>query len=263
MTVDNFEIDGELQARLRSLGLNDNEIETFVYIASNPHCKVRDIQRGTGLVRTTIYYGLNQLRADGLISENVQNNVRTYRVNDGDALKKRLERTMGEAETKLKQLDGLSQMITSLSATDSDESFVSRFEGVDAIKSAIDKALRCDSRQWCIIAARDNFLAHMPKQYQEHYLQERERRGIRAKTLWEQVPGSTYSPSMKDLFFRSPRRLPDSFTGQFSSLTIMYDDTVLIIDDYDKKTAHAITDGRTAHLMRLMFGVIWDVSSKL
>ncbi len=250
----------KIQAWLRSYGLNDTEISVYLCILEHPEIKVSDIQRHTGLVRTTIYYVLSQLKAGGLLSENTQNNVKTYRCADIEALKRNVERDIVEQRQKLEQLADLKGVFERLGTKKADkDSYVARYEGTEAIKQAIEQALRCDSKQWHIIAARDNFLYHMSKTYQQYYLKERKRRGITAKTLWEPTD-EWKTPSVEDVFYRNPRVLPEEFRGAFNSLVILYDDTTLIIDPYDQKTAHAIHNQASTDLLRLVFNSIWQTT---
>ncbi|MGC1177382.1 MAG: helix-turn-helix domain-containing protein [Candidatus Saccharimonadales bacterium] len=247
----------EIHKWLDSYGLNDSEIAIYTCILQYPEIKVSDMQRHTGLVRTTIYYTLAQLKAAGLISENTQNNVKTYRCTEADALKRSIETDIVQQRQKLERLDSLKSVFQTMEAKKSEaDSYIARYEGIEPVKQSIEKALRCDSKQWQIIASRDNFLYHMSKQYQQYYLKERKRRGITAKTLWEPT-NDVLDPSMEDVFYRNPRRLPEEFRGAFNSLVIVYDDTTLIIDPYDQKTAHAIHNAASTDLLRLVFNAMW------
>jgi sugar-specific transcriptional regulator TrmB len=245
---------------LRSYGLNDTEIAVYICILEHPEIKVSDIQRQTGLVRTTIYYALAQLKTGGLLSENTQNNVKTYRCADVEALKRNVESDISKERQKLEQLDALKDVFGALKTkTPEKDSYVSRYEGVEAIKQSIEQAFRCDSKQWCIIAARDNFLYRMTKQYQQYYLKERKRRDITAKTLWEPT-GGLKTASLEDIFYRNPRILPEEFRGAFNSLVILYDDTTLIIDPFSQKTAHAIHNAASTDTLRLVFNSLWQAT---
>lgn len=252
----------KVQTWLKNFGLNNTEISVYVYILKNGSCKTADIQRGTSLVRTTIYYTLANLKKEGLISENSQNNVRTYRAADLSNLEGNIEEKIHSSEEKLAELQMLKPFFKQMQTDAPQESFVARFEGVTAVKQAIEQAFRCDSKRWHIIASRDNFLYHMSKQYKKYYLDERKRRGIVAKTLWE--PTDSFSkPNLEDVFYRNPRKLPEAFRGSFSSLVILYDDTTLIVDSYQQKTAHAVHNPTSTTLMRLMHEALWNSSSKL
>ena len=253
----------KLRNWLKAYGLNDTEIIVYLYIHKHPGIKVSEIQRQTGLVRTTIYYSLAQLKTDGLVFESVQNNVKTYHPAPVDVLRQSIETTIATENRKLDQLAPLEALFKRMTSTKpTGESFVARYEGLQPVKQAVEAALRCESKRWHIIAARDNFLYHTSKSYQKYYLEERQRRSITAKTLWEPVE-SSYQPSTKDVFYRNPRRLPKNFLGKFQSLVILYDDTTLIIDSYGKKTAHAIHDAESTQLLRLLHESIWEYAAKL
>lgn len=248
----------EIKKWLASYGLNTTEISVYLCILQYPDIKVSDIQLQTGLVRTTIYYTLSKLKAESLISENTQNNVKTYRCTEANALKRNIESDISTQRQKLEQLDSLQEVFDSVKAKKTKAaSYVARYEGVEAVKKSIEEAFRCNSTQWDIIAARDNFLYHMSRQYQQYYLKERKRRGIKAKTLWEPTD-ETKPVSIEDTFYRNPRVLPEEFRGAFNSLVILYDDTTLIIDPFSQKTAHAIHNPASTNMLRLMFNALWQ-----
>lgn len=248
----------QLQNWLKDYGLNSTAITVYLCVLKHPAVKAADIQRLTGIVRTTIYYAVAELKSKGLLSENLQNNVKTYRAADITNLQNSIELAIGEEKRKLETLINLKPVFDRLTKPEvKKETLVKRYEGLQSVKQAIEEAFRCDSRRWHVIASRDNFLSHTSKHYQRYYLKERKRRGIISKTLWEPVD-EQHNLSLEDVFYRNPRRLPKEFLGAFTSLVIMYDDTTLIIDPYEQKTAHAIQDPTGTQLFRLMFETVWS-----
>lgn len=243
---------------LASYGLNDTEIKVYLSVLQYPDTKVTDIQRRTGLVRTTIYYALGKLRADGLVSEHFQNNVKSYRASDLANLERNIEAEISAQKQKLDALATLAPLFEILqSGSKEKESYVSRYEGMGPVKQSIEDAFRCKSKEWIVIASRDNFLYHTSAQYKKYYLEERNRRGIVAKTLWEPVDDFNEELYV-DTYHRNPRHLPAKFRGAFKSLVILYDDTTLIVDPYVQKTAHAITNYESTNLLKLMFETIFE-----
>lgn len=247
----------ELTLWLQRFGLHETAIEVYLCIANHPHARTADIQKHTQLVRTSIYYSLADLKSRGLVSENLQNNIRTYHANDPEALRTDITKAMREQETLLEDLDHVSTMFQSTRPVELRPSLVSRYEGDIAIKQAINLAMRCSSKKWHVIASHDNYLSHTTSQYKKYYVEERVRRNIIAKTLWEPHDGMK-TPSVKDTVFRNPKVLPDNFRGTFDSLIIIYDDTVLFVSPYDQKTAHSVQDSATAQTLRMMFAAIWQ-----
>ena len=253
----------DIKKWLKDYGLNDTEIGVYICILTHPEIRVVDIQKQTGLVRTTIYYTLSQLKNEGLLSENLQNNVKTYRAADIQTLQQKIETGINEQKSQLRDLGDLKSVFDNLKTSKLESSsHVARYEGIEPVKQAIEQAFRCDSKKWHIIASRDNFLYHCSKQYQQYYLKERKKRGITAKTLWEPTPEFKVQ-NIEDVFYRNPRLLPPEFLGAFTSLVIIYDDVTLIIDPYDQKTAYAIHDATSTQLMRLLHDFVWNNSSKV
>lgn len=243
---------------LQRYGLNDTEIAVYICILENAHCKTADIQHLTGLVRTTIYYSLAELKTKGLLTESFQNNIKTYIANDPSSLSESLQSRINKQADLLSELESVGGLFSSIHSVNNKtiESHIARFEGETAVKQAIEQAFRCNSKRWHVIASYDNFLRHTSKEYQQYYLSERKRRGVIAKTLWE--PTDTFkTPNLNDIFFRNPRLLPEDFRGNFDSLVILYDDTTLIVQPYKQLTAHSIHDHSSTHLMRLLFMSLW------
>lgn len=245
-----------IEAWLKKFGLNDTETAVYLCILQHPHIRTADIQKQTGLVRTTIYYSLAELKTKGLISENSQNNIRTYHANDPSVLRTSIYRAITTQEHLLDELDLLGDSFARITQPSQDDSRVARYEGDTAIKQAIDLALRCESKRWYILASHDNYLSHTSKQYQRYYLDEREHRGIIAHTLWE-PHGSMKTPTTRSIVYRQPRELPTEFAGSFSGIIILYDDVTLHIGPHSSQSAHAIYDQSTTHIMRLLFMSLW------
>ncbi len=247
----------ELIQWLHSYGLNKTELTVYLAVLKHPHAKTADVQRDTGLVRTTLYYSLAELKSKGLISENLQNNVKTYETTDTSVLRNEIETVIQDKQRRLHELTTLQPVFEALSSTPpAADTHIARYEGIYGVKQAIEHAMRSTSKKWVVVAARDNFLRHMPKAYQQYYLEERKRRGITVKTLWEPIDNPKI-PTAEDIFYRNPRRLPEQFRGMFQSLVILYDDTTLIVDSYEQKTAHAIKSEQSTKLLRMLLEHVW------
>ena len=247
---------------LRAYGLNDKEAELFVLIAKNPYIKVTELQRLTGYIRTSLYYSLNQLVARGLVSENIENNIRTFTIQNRDIFRHHIEHSIHEKQALLKQLPAVEAELKTYIDTQKEHSTVVRYEGEKSIKTALEDAFRCRSKQWHIIAAKDNFLSHMSDEYKQYYLEQRDTRGIKAKTLWEPLD-RVQGLKLKDIIFRAPRQLPEDFLGTFHSLVIMYDDTILVVDDHKSMSAYAIKNRATTELFILFFMSLWRAAKPI
>ena len=65
-----------IRETLRKIGLTDGEVNIYLFLLKKGHSKATVISKELGVARTTIYRFLSSLHEKGLISENIQNNVR-------------------------------------------------------------------------------------------------------------------------------------------------------------------------------------------
>lgn len=251
----------KILAWLRNYGLHSSEIKVYIDILTHPSTKVADIQKRTGLVRTTLYHTLASLTTKGLVSETTNNNVRRYSAADPKTFAHNIER---DIESKNSQLSGLEEILELFPrpGTGQDTSAqVEHFRGTTAVKNAIDQALRCSTKKWYIIAPRNNFVKYAGKDYARYFMQQRGKRQIVAKSLWEKH--EAWELTNRNMLNRNPRFLPDSFNNKFRSLVIIYDDNVLFIEPADQKDATCIRSSDISRLMKLMFDAIWQVAEEI
>ncbi len=252
----------EIHKWLEEFGLNKSEITVYIAILEHPDSQVKELVAKTEILRTTLYNVLSQLKTKNLVTEATQNNVRSYRASDFSVFRHAIDARIQKDTKTIEGFEKVEQLLGSFAGTASaQDSYVERFEGVRGVKQSIEKAFRSKSKNWYIIAPVDNFLFNSPRSYQQYYLTERKRRGIKSKTLWDPIK-EIENMSLEQSLFRAPRKLPEAFKGSFKSLFIIYDDTVLIIEGYDKKVAHAIHSVDSTQLMKLMFDTIWKGAEK-
>jgi len=249
----------DLKEWLLSYGLNESETKVYLSILENPNIKVADIQRQTHIVRTTLYHNISLLKAKGLISESKTNNVSVYKTTGTNSFKSEIEHRIKNEKKSLLSLIELEKDLNNNKQNKLHGSYIERFEGTNAVKQSIENAFRCDNKSWLIIAPVDNFLMGCSKKYQSYYLSEKKRRNIRSRTLWDPTK-EINNPTLKDLFFRAPKKLPEEYRDNFKSLFIIYDNTTLIIDSYEQKTAHAIYNNDSTTILKLMFNSMWEIA---
>ncbi len=90
----------------------------------------------------------------------------------------------------------------------------------------LELALQCQSRQWRIIAPKDNALRYLPEPFITHFKATRSRRQIGTQTLWEGAY-SKQAISLLDTLMRKPRYLPKSTS--IDSMIISFDASLLLI----------------------------------
>jgi HTH-type transcriptional regulator, sugar sensing transcriptional regulator len=64
---------------LKELGLDDNEIKVYLACLSESGASVKEISKGSGLIRTTVYGVLQSLIYKGLVSELDKEGIKVFR----------------------------------------------------------------------------------------------------------------------------------------------------------------------------------------
>lgn len=120
---------------LKKIGLAEEEINIYLLLLRRGSSKATIISKELNVARTTIYRFLNSLLEKGLISENIQNNVRYFYPVDPKRIPEILEERTHEIEKIIPEL-------VSIQNISSEESKVELFKGKEGMKTVMRDILR-------------------------------------------------------------------------------------------------------------------------
>ena len=250
-----------LNALLDSFGLGGTEQELYLAGLEMSEAGVTELVNKTSINRTTAYHALGTLKEKGFCLESKTGGKLVYIMTKPEYLVQMLSRRQAALETQKHELTELLDEFPT--PTESDEQIsVEKFDGINGIKSAVDKALYARERKWRIIAPRSNIFAQLPEEYAKYFMNTRAERGIQAKTLWESEDRHRANLSLEQLLMRRPRFLDTSLTGRFNATIIQFDNKVLFIHSIKHKSAAMITSDEIAQTFSVMFDGLWDASAK-
>lgn len=253
-------INSNLLRFLSDLGLSATEQQLYLAGLETSEATVDWLIQKTGINRTTSYHALGTLEQKGFCHQSKQQGRLVYVMSepaDLEAIIKSRENTLSQQKL---QLQKLIPFFPSKETTD-EHIQTEQFTGEDGVKQAIEKALYCKSRQWNIIAPKDNFFSQVDKTYARYFMQTRHERGIQSRTLWE-TNKSMDSLSLKDLRERKPRYLPPEFSKQFKSVVILFDNKALFITSKAKQTAVIVHSREIVQTLSVMFEALWSLAEK-
>lgn len=246
---------------LAELDMTNTEQALYLCGLSYKEVSVKELIKDASVNRTTAYHALNTLLHKGFTRETKREGVLYYRMTPPDEIPKLLENKKARIESqknKLKEIEHLFPLPSLGGAASSD---IDKFEGVENVKLAIEKALYCKSRKWNIIAPKDNFFSQIDKDYSKYFMKARKEREIQSKTLWE--PNSSSSTlSLQDTLMRKPRYLHKDFKGVFTSVVIMFDDKVLFIPPLKEQSAVLLTSPEICSTLNVIFDALWHNADK-
>lgn len=209
------------------LGLGPHAADCYLAILDLKRARARDVAKATGLHRTILYKPLESLTQHGLITEQIENGVRTYLPLHPDFL-----RNLMAERTKL-----VDQAIPDLVQRFSTGKAVSipkfRFHGdLDGIRSVLEDILRSPSKFYRVIGAFNDeaFLLALGDHYLEDWTKRRIAAGVHHQTL--RPPLKESQKDIAPMMYQSNKKYLREV--RFANLPLT---TPILIYLYDEKVA--------------------------
>ena len=154
-------------------------------------------------------------------------------------------------------------MIPTLEATSSpanQKPAVAFYEGVDAVKNAVMEMLYCKNKRINSVVPKQNFFWQIGQDFVELFIEERVKRNIKTKNLWE---APINKGLMKQYYegLSQVRIVPEIMHGKFQTTIFLYDNKTLYVSSKNNSYCVLITSKEHTDTMRAWFDGLWSVSS--
>jgi sugar-specific transcriptional regulator TrmB len=248
---------------LNKLGLSNSEIAVYLAMVKGTR-SAQEIIKSTRLKRPTVYYALGCLEKRGLVGKPHTEGEKRFTLEPLSRLKIMAEERVSETN---RLADEINELIPSFEVKElSDKKpAVSFFEGVEAVKNVLMESLYCKGKHIDNIFPDSNFFWQLDnREFVEHYVEERARRNITTRNLWEKgIEESSFDKSFFKKFpptFKESRVLLKIMQGKFSTSICLYDDKTLYVSSI--KNCHAVLIKSKEHYdtMQALFNGLWSVS---
>ena len=147
----------DLQNQLRGLGLSNTEASIYICGVSHGELGVAELQKLTSIKRPTIYHALYGLLEKGLVAKSGSEARMRFTFTGPEHLAHLAETQILDIKKKSATAQELLAQVAHVASPG--ETVVSHYEGIEGVKTVVDEALYCRSRQWDIIAPKQNFFA--------------------------------------------------------------------------------------------------------
>ena len=248
---------------LSRLGLTDTEISLYITALQFGPQTAAELAKRSGIKRTTAQSALSSLLEKGMVGVHFQSDTSHYTAIDPHLIDRQFIEQIDAL--KKQQLDFINLLplfedIADQSATATE---VASYQGISGVKTAVDAALFCVSRQWKIIAPEHNFFSEGDKEYSDYFIRIRKQREIKAKSLWESgfVAKRTFDATA--FAFRNPRVLPKNMTGKFKSTIIIFDSSIVFVSSAWETSAILIKSAEINQTMEVFFDGLWANAKKI
>jgi sugar-specific transcriptional regulator TrmB len=181
----------EPRKHLLELGLSESEVTVYLAMISGVH-RARDLVKVTRMKRPTVYYALGCLEKRGLLSRTGQAGDKAFTLEPIEKLSVIAKEQALESAKRQEQIDALVPMLAATHAPQGDRPTVAFFEGADAVKNTIMEMMYSKTGHINSVVPKENFFWQVGQEFVELFIEERLRRGITTRNLWE-------APVNKDL----------------------------------------------------------------
>ncbi len=248
----------EPKKHLSNLGLSDSEVTVYLAMLSGART-ARDLVKVTRLKRPTVYYALGCLEKRGLTSKTGIAGDKNFSLEPVHKLKAMAREKLLEASQLEESIEELIPTLEGISAPVNQRPTVAFYEGVDAVKNAIMEILYCKSKKISSIVPKENFFWQVGKDFVKLFVEERIRRNIVTKNLWDAPVDTTvireYYQGLSEV-----KILPKIMHEKFKTTIFLYDDKTLYISSKNNSYCVLITSKEHTDTMRAMFDGLWSVS---
>lgn len=248
-------------ALLTKLGLSDTEATIYLTLLAYGALTAQETLVRIGGKRPTVYYALRQLVNRGLVRSVAAHGTHRFQAATPDAL-------VSLVGMKRQELEGLNQELSEqlssfpIAQGTTLKPIVTFVEGVAAMKQAVMDTLYTRSKHIDIITPKDNFFWQVGPTFSPAYIDERVRRKITTRNLWEE-------PLKPEILARSYqglstiRILPKIMHGMFASTVFMFDQTVMYISSLKAANILRVDSEEHTNLMCTMFEGLWVGSTEM
>lgn len=250
----------EPKKHLSALGLSDKEIIVYTSMLQGA-LSARDIMKATGEKRPTVYYIVSCLEKRGLISKSQSESTTHFHIEDTNRLLVLAEEKVAESLTLKENIEDLLPFLVTTSSSHDNKPTVIFYEGTAAVKNTIMAMLYTKNKHIDSIVPHDNFFWQLNKEFVEHFITERIRRGIKTRNLWEKeinkVTLKKYYENHSEI-----KILPEVMHTRFKTSIFIYDDSTLYIASQKNNYCILVTSKEYTDTMKVIFDGLWVSSIK-
>ena len=249
----------EPRKHLLDLGLSDSEITVYLAMVSGV-CTARDLVKVTSLKRPTVYYALGCLEKRGLVNKTGLEGDKKFSLESVEKLSIIAEEKVLEMTKLQSHIKTLIPLLAAEYAPTDKKPTVAFYEGVDAVKNVIMGMLYCKNKHINSVVPKQNFFGQIGQDFVELFIEERIKRNIKTKNLWE-------APVNADLIKRyyeelsQVRIVPEVMQGKFQTTIFLYDDKTLYVSSKNNGYCVLITSKEHTSTMQAWFDGLWSVAT--
>lgn len=252
----------QIQSSLKKIGLTDTESAIYLTGLAHSSVGVSELMKQTRINRTTIYHALDTLAQKGLVAKKNIGQKMVFSMSKPENIQNLLNEKIESLKQQSEEIKKILPLLRQKKESPENKINVFHYEGIEGVKLAVEEAMYCKSGHWDIIAPVKNFFSEFSKEYAKYFVETRKRRGLTARSLWEESPTHKFLTPTQ-LNERNPRILPKVMHGKFKSVICLFDDKVEIISSVNELSAIIIQSRELHETLFAIFEGLWISSRKI
>ncbi len=241
---------------LLDIGLTDTETAVFDHLYHNGKNTASTISLTLSKNRATIYHALHSLKTKGLLCVENENGTNHFSVPNKEIFSSYFEHKEEMIHKHKKEVE--EYMSKKKPLIKKSEETTEFYTGDEGIRMALEKAFRCKTKRWDIIAPRNNFFTSANEEFADYYMHSRKKYKILSRSLWEKTKNEPLLVTKILQEERNPRYLDEKASNTFSSILILYDDSALCISSHKERTAIIIQSESMHSILKMQFNLLYD-----
>lgn len=248
---------------LESFGLTETEVQVYLHTLERESWSAQDLARETALKRPTVYHALETLQKKGLVYFVGHKRTGHFKAESPEQLGALLRREKSRIIDLEKKLDKALPLFPTPTGVINVSSEVTYYRGLEGLKNLSEKSYVSKSKVlYSIMPSFRVIEQNVDEAYMTHYLEERAKRGIVTKSIWQDLPQNKEFLKHKK-FLRTVRLAPKSLCGKSNAMIDIFDNHVVTAMPLPEVFGFMVTSFEYSELMRAMWQTLWDVSTPL
>lgn len=240
---------------LEKIGLTRNETIVYTTLLKTGTTKTGQLLKESKLNSGKIYEILESLKAKGLVSETIKDNVKNFTGAPPQQLRNYLDQKKQEIDEEEKQIDKIIPELEILSKTKAQDKKIVTYSGFRGIITAAEEALENTKENEEIISLGISDVNYSTQNYWNKWEQMREKKKITARYILSQK-GKTYAAIHKLKNLKIKIMELNTPVG----IDVYSDKIVLLLHYTEPMSCTLIYDEATATTFRSYFEVLWKTA---
>lgn len=248
---------------LSAFGLTVTEIAVYLRALERDNWSAGDLSHETRLKRPTVYHALETLEKKGLIFFVGHKRAGRFKAESPDQLTMLLNREKSRLSNLEKKLIKALPFFPTNEGITSVASEVTYYRGFEGLKNLIEKVYTGKNKTLFSIMPSFRIVEkNIDEDYMYHYLNERAKRGVTTKSIWQDLPTNKEFLKHKT-FLRSVRLAPASMRGKSSAMIDIFDQYVVMTVPLPELFGVMIKSFEYSEFMKAVWQTVWEISEPL